>query len=61
MDYFLEFLWKDQNYILTVSGTNPQVGLIPTCPQRDAGIRIDPPPSAAILTGPNPAACKLRK
>ena len=26
-------------------GTSPKVGLWPTTPQKDAGIRIDPPPS----------------
>ena len=34
----------------------PRVGLRPTRPQHDAGIRIDPPPSEPWATGTSPAA-----
>ncbi len=35
-------------------GTNPNVGLCPTTPQKAAGIRIEPPPSvpSAIVVAP---------
>ena len=34
----------------------PRVGLSPTNPQHDAGIRIEPPPSEPCATGTRPAA-----
>ena len=36
--------------------TRPRVGFIPTRPQHDAGIRIDPPPSEPVANGTIPAA-----
>ncbi|GAA0375582.1 hypothetical protein GCM10009530_27610 [Microbispora corallina] len=36
--------------------TRPRLGLSPTSPQQDAGIRIDPAPSLACATGTAPAA-----
>ena len=33
----------------------PLVGLRPTKPHKDAGIRIDPPPSVAVATPTRPA------
>src|SRR5690606_41630956 len=37
-------------------GTRPCVGLKPTMPQKDAGIRMLPPPSVPTAHGPMPAA-----
>src|SRR5450631_4081670 len=37
-------------------GTRPKVGLCPTTPQNDAGIRIDPPPSVPSASVVMPAA-----
>ncbi len=37
------------------SGTRPRVGLRPTSPQHDAGMRIEPPPSFACATGDHAA------
>ena len=34
----------------------PRVGLSPTRPQQEAGIRIEPPPSEPCATGTSPAA-----
>ncbi len=34
----------------------PRVGLSPTSPQHDAGMRIEPPPSFACATGTMPLA-----
>jgi len=34
----------------------PRVGFSPTSPQHDAGMRIEPPPSAAWASGSMPAA-----
>ncbi len=34
----------------------PLVGLSPTSPQSDAGIRIEPPPSVAVAIATRPAA-----
>src|SRR5664280_2390691 len=39
-----------------VAATFPRLGLRPTSPQHDAGIRIEPPPSLAWATGNMPAA-----
>ena len=36
--------------------TRPRVGLSPTSPQHDAGMRIEPPPSFACATGTMPLA-----
>ena len=36
------------------SGTRPRLGLCPTRPQHDAGIRIEPPPSLALAAGNMP-------
>src|SRR4051812_2682323 len=36
--------------------TRPRDGLMPTSPQHDAGMRIDPPPSLACATGRSPPA-----
>src|ERR1700743_2082283 len=36
--------------------SRPRVGFIPTRPQQDAGIRIDPPPSLACAIGTTPDA-----
>src|SRR5207342_2316617 len=36
-------------------GTRPRLGLSPTTPQADAGIRIEPPPSLAPAIGTIPA------
>src|SRR4051794_5526688 len=36
--------------------TRPREGLMPTSPQQDAGMRIEPPPSLACATGSRPAA-----
>jgi hypothetical protein len=36
--------------------TSPRVGLSPTRPLQEAGIRIEPPPSSAWATGAMPAA-----
>src|SRR5262245_54346935 len=38
------------------SGVLPRVGLKPTNPQQDAGMRIEPPPSLACPIGAIPAA-----
>jgi hypothetical protein len=38
------------------SASAPRVGFSPTRPQAAAGIRIDPPPSAAVAIGASPAA-----
>ena len=38
------------------TGIAPSVGLNPTTPQNAAGIRIEPPPSVPMATGPAPAA-----
>ena len=40
----------------TVEATRPLLGLSPTSPQHDAGMRIEPPPSLAWATGNIPAA-----
>ena len=40
----------------TVSATRPRLGLWPTRPQHEAGMRIDPPPSLAWATGNMPEA-----
>ena len=37
-------------------GMAPKVGLKPTTPQNAAGMRMEPPPSPPMLTGPIPAA-----
>src|SRR4029450_12564019 len=37
-------------------GIRPWLGLNPTSPQNDAGMRVDPPPSLAVATGTSPAA-----
>src|SRR5262245_32066843 len=37
-------------------GMRPKLGLKPTRPQNDAGMRIDPPPSDAVANGTIPAA-----
>ena len=37
-------------------GTRPRVGLSPTSPQHDAGMRIEPPPSFACATATMPLA-----
>src|SRR5699024_8378949 len=37
-------------------GTSPHVGLIPQTPVKLAGIRMDPPPSVPVASGPIPAA-----
>jgi hypothetical protein len=37
-------------------GTSPNVGLIPTTPQKEDGTRIEPTPSVPIASGPHPAA-----
>ena len=36
--------------------TRPKVGLSPTTPQCEAGMRIEPPPSAPSASGARPAA-----
>ena len=36
--------------------TRPRLGLSPTRPQHEAGMRIDPPPSLACATGTIPEA-----
>src|SRR3954447_4123394 len=36
--------------------TRPRDGLMPTSPQHDAGLRIEPPPSLPCATGRGPAA-----
>ncbi len=41
---------------VTVVGTRPRLGLRPTSPQHEAGMRMDPPPSLACATGNMPAA-----
>src|ERR1700733_4648400 len=38
------------------SGTRPKVGFSPTTPDHAAGMRIEPPASVPICSGPNPAA-----
>ncbi len=38
------------------SGTRPKVGFSPTRPHHAAGMRIEPPASVPICSGPNPAA-----
>src|SRR5215472_18832656 len=38
------------------SGLRPRVGLRPTSPQHEAGMRIEPPPSLAWAAGTMPAA-----
>jgi len=38
------------------TGVRARVGLSPSTPQHDAGIRIEPPPSLAWAIGTNPAA-----
>ena len=40
----------------TVSAIRPRLGLWPTSPQHDAGMRIDPPPSLALAAGNIPDA-----
>ena len=42
--------------ILGPSGLRPRVGLRPTRPQHEAGMRIEPPPSLACASGTMPAA-----
>src|SRR5215469_8217914 len=37
-------------------GTRPREALSPTNPEKDAGIRVDPPPSDDMLIGTIPAA-----
>src|SRR3954468_6265076 len=36
--------------------TRPRDGLMPTSPQRDGGVRIEPPPSLPCATGSRPPA-----
>src|SRR5690606_23700265 len=38
------------------TGTRPNCALIPNNPQRDAGMRIEPPPSVPMAYGTSPAA-----
>src|SRR5215475_15380611 len=38
------------------TGIKPKVGLIPKMPVHEAGIRIEPPPSVPMASGPIPAA-----
>ncbi len=38
------------------AGTRPRVVLMPTSPQTEAGMRIEPPPSDPGATGTTPAA-----
>src|SRR5580658_5706467 len=40
----------------TVAATRPRLGLRPTRPQQEAGIRMEPPPSLAWAAGNMPAA-----
>jgi len=40
----------------TVAATRPRLGLSPTSPQHDAGMRMEPPPSLAWATGNIPEA-----
>ncbi len=40
----------------TVEATRPRLGLRPTSPQHEAGIRMEPPPSLAWATGNMPDA-----
>ena len=40
----------------TRSGTRPRLGLCPTSPQHEDGMRIDPPPSLALAAGNMPEA-----
>lgn len=49
------------NGLAGYSGTRPYVGLNPTMPQNDAGIRIDPPPSVPTdrVLNPAPTAAAL--
>src|SRR6516162_7640534 len=42
--------------IMGPSGLRARVGLRPTRPQHDAGMRIEPPPSLACASGTMPAA-----
>lgn len=44
------------NCSLSVHGILPRDGLRPTTPQKAAGPRIEPPPSAAVANGTIPAA-----
>jgi hypothetical protein len=37
-------------------GTRPREALRPISPQKDAGMRVEPPPSEDMLTGATPAA-----
>src|SRR5437588_12556996 len=41
---------------LGTCGTSPSVGLSPTIPHRDDGMRIEPAPSEPWAMGPSPAA-----
>ena len=38
------------------AGTRPNEGFNPNTPLNDAGMRMDPPPSVPIVSGPRPAA-----
>ncbi len=37
-------------------GTRPKLAFIPTRPENDAGMRVEPPPSLAVANGTSPAA-----
>ena len=52
-------LWSRPPHAPWPSGsmvTRPRVGLIPTTPQHDAGMRIEPPASVPWASGKSPAA-----